>query len=115
MPSPPAWREANPSRLRASSLSRWRRRTFALLALAPEDSVVEARCREVAEASGAKPNIDFALAALTRTAAYPPDASFRLFVIGRALGWTAHAIEQISEGKLIRPRACYLGPLPHIA
>jgi citrate synthase len=66
----------------------------------------------VAEASGALPNIDFALAALTLAARLPQDAPFRIFAIGRSTGWAAHAMEQAATGHLIRPRARYDGVLP---
>ena len=56
--------------------------------------------------------IDFALAALTRNLGLPSDAPFRLFALGRAVGWTAHAVEQVTSRGLIRPRARYEGPLP---
>jgi citrate synthase len=62
------------------------------------------------EATGALPNIDFALAALTRAASLPIDAPFTLFTLGRSVGWVAHAIEQARTGDLIRPRARYIGP-----
>ncbi len=62
--------------------------------------------------TGHKANIDFALAALTRTIGLPPDAPFALFALGRSTGWIAHAIEQLESGALIRPRARYVGPPP---
>lgn len=35
-----------------------------------------------------------------------------LFAAGRVLGWTAHALEQQRDGRLIRPLSRYTGPLP---
>jgi citrate synthase len=61
---------------------------------------------------GLHPNIDFALAVLTRAGGLPEDAPLRLFTLGRSIGWTAHAIEQIKSGGLIRPRAAYVGIPP---
>lgn len=71
------------------------------------------KLKDAAEAlTGQHANIDFALAALTRTLALPPDAPFALFALGRSVGWIAHAIEQLQSGALIRPRARYVGPGP---
>ncbi|RWF16900.1 MAG: citrate synthase, partial [Mesorhizobium sp.] len=68
------------------------------------------RLREaVLAATGLLPNIDFALAALTRGLRLPADAPFRLFALGRSVGWTAHAIEQVTSNRPIRPRARYEG------
>ncbi|RUT93102.1 citrate synthase, partial [Mesorhizobium sp. USDA-HM6] len=60
-------------------------------------------------ATGMHPNVDFALAALTRSLHLPADAPFRLFALGRGVGWTAHAIEQVTSNRPIRPRARYDG------
>ena len=60
--------------------------------------------------TGEKPNIDFALTALAEAAGLPPDAPFVLFAAARSAGWLAHALEQASTGRLIRPRARYVGP-----
>lgn len=63
-------------------------------------------------ATGLSPNIDFALVTLARTLKLPPDAPFILFATARSAGWTAHAIEQLQTGRLIRPRARYVGEAP---
>ncbi|MDX8519123.1 citrate/2-methylcitrate synthase [Mesorhizobium dulcispinae] len=65
----------------------------------------------VLAATGLHPNIDFALAALTRGLRLPADAPFRLFALGRSVGWTAHAVEQVTSNRPIRPRARYDGPI----
>ena len=75
-----------------------------------------AQLREAAGAIGAetglRPNVDFALAALRRTLALPPEAPFALFAAARSAGWVAHAMEQAQSGRQIRPRARYVGPPP---
>jgi citrate synthase len=63
-------------------------------------------------ATGLVPNIDFALVTLARTLKLPPDAPFILFATARSAGWAAHAIEQLQTGRLIRPRARYVGENP---
>jgi citrate synthase len=64
---------------------------------------------------GRRPNVDFALAAVASGLGLPRDAALGLFIIGRTVGWIAHAIEQYDSGVLIRPRARYLGPRPEEA
>ena len=56
-----------------------------------------------------KPNIDFALAAISRVLKLPPGSALSIFAIGRTIGWIGHAIEQYATGLLIRPRAKYVG------
>ena len=59
---------------------------------------------------GERPNIDFALAALTKVFDLPQEAPLVLFALGRCVGWLAHALEQVTTGHPIRPRARYVGP-----
>jgi citrate synthase len=61
---------------------------------------------------GRHPNVDFDLAATAIGLGLPRDSALGLFIIGRTVGWIAHAIEQYESGILIRPRARYLGPQP---
>jgi citrate synthase len=73
-------------------------------------------CSALADAgavtTGQKPNIDFGLATLVYTIGLPSSAGPALFALGRAAGWIAHAIEQYADGRLIRPRAKYVGERP---
>jgi citrate synthase len=59
-----------------------------------------------------RPNVDFALAAAMVALELPQGAALGLFIVGRMVGWIAHAIEQYETGVLIRPRARYTGPRP---
>jgi citrate synthase len=87
-------------------------RAAALLA-AFEAPPLLADLRTVTEnATGLLPNIDFALVSLARTLKLPLDAPFILFATARSAGWAAHAIEQLQTGRLIRPRARYVGVAP---
>lgn len=63
-------------------------------------------------ATGRKPTIDFATVALERALGLPKSAALGLFLLGRTVGWIAHALEQAAHGGLIRPRARYTGPRP---
>jgi citrate synthase len=71
---------------------------------------IEAIVRAARDATGLAPTIDFALSSLERVLALPQGAAFSMFALGRAAGWIAHAIEQYGDGRLIRPRARYVGP-----
>lgn len=64
----------------------------------------------VFEVVGEKPNIDYALAVLGRVLDFPVGGEISALVLARTAGWLAHAREQFSSGRLIRPRARYTGP-----
>jgi citrate synthase len=66
----------------------------------------------IAEATGEFVNIDYALAVLVHSLRLPPGSELALFAMARAVGWIAHASEQLQYGRLIRPRARYVGPAP---
>jgi len=59
-----------------------------------------------------RPNLDFGLAAVTAAYRLPAHAPLLLFGVGRTIGWIAHAMEEYASGRLIRPRARYVGPVP---
>jgi citrate synthase len=85
--------------VRASSL---------LAALKPRSSIARA-LRAIQNETGDRPNCDAALAAMTRELGLPDEATFSIFALARMTGWLAHAMEQRTTGRIIRPRARYVG------
>jgi citrate synthase len=57
-------------------------------------------------------NVDFFSAVVYDALGIPPDFCTSIFAVGRVAGWCAHALEQFSDNRLIRPRAQYIGPAP---
>ncbi len=82
---------------------------------AREHGLAGALARAAFELVERRPNVDFALVALCRGLGLPPRAPLALVGIARSVGWIAHAIEQIEDGRLLRPRARYVGPPPGAA
>lgn len=62
--------------------------------------------------TGLKPNIDLVLAAMVARHRLQGDAAFAMFATARSTGLMAHAMEQLSEPQVIRPRGRYTGPVP---
>ncbi|RDJ13015.1 citrate synthase/methylcitrate synthase [Rhizobium grahamii] len=60
-------------------------------------------------------NVEFYTALLLDALGFPRESFTGVFAIGRTVGWIAHAREQALEGRLIRPRSVYVGPLPQAA
>jgi citrate synthase len=67
--------------------------------------LVEVRRRRLPE-----PNIDFALAVLSRVAGLRAGAGEAIFAVARTAGWLAHAREEYQHRTRLRPRAVYIGP-----
>ena len=55
-------------------------------------------------------NVDFYSASVYHMLGIDVDLFTPLFVMSRTSGWTAHVMEQLSDNRLIRPRAEYIGP-----
>jgi citrate synthase len=57
------------------------------------------------------PNVDLYSAGLLHALGVPTKLFTSLFAASRSAGWVAHAIEQLSDNKLIRPRLRYIGDI----
>lgn len=57
------------------------------------------------------PNVDLYSAGLLHSLGIPSALYTPLFAAARSVGWVAHAIEQLADNKLIRPRLKYTGHL----
>lgn len=62
------------------------------------------------------PNVDFPAAYAYYLLGIPTELYTPIFVTARVAGYTAHAIEQLDNNRLIRPKAIYEGPvnLPYV-
>lgn len=60
-------------------------------------------------------NVEFYTALLLDALGFPRESFTGVFAIGRTVGWIAHAREQALQGRLIRPRSIYVGPVPQAA
>lgn len=83
-------------------------------ALAPRRKAVRtARAlTEAASAAGYEPpNLDLGLTALGHALGVGAEGAQAIFAVGRMAGWLAHAREQRADGRILRPRARYVGAL----
>jgi citrate synthase len=55
-------------------------------------------------------NVEFYTALLLHGIGLPTELFTPTFAVGRVLGWSAHCLEQLREGRLIRPQSAYIGP-----
>jgi len=62
------------------------------------------------EEKGLYPNVDFPAAYLYYLLGIPISLYTPIFVMARVAGWSAHAIEQLDNNRLIRPKVIYEGP-----
>ena len=62
--------------------------------------------------TGLPVNVDFFSAVVYDALGIPADLCTSIFAVGRVAGWCAHAMEQYSDNRLIRPRADYVGVAP---
>ncbi len=57
-------------------------------------------------------NVEFYTATLLEALQIPRDMFTAVFCTGRVVGWCAHIEEQVREGKMLRPKAEYIGQEP---
>src|SRR5262245_56774838 len=55
-------------------------------------------------------NVEFYTALLLHGLGLPAELFTPTFAVSRVTGWTAHCLEQLREGRLIRPESKYVGP-----
>jgi len=56
-------------------------------------------------------NVEFYTALLLHGLGLPTELFTPTFAVGRAAGWSAHCLEQLRDGRLIRPQSAYVGPM----
>ncbi len=57
-------------------------------------------------------NVEFYTALVLEALRLPRESFTMIFAMGRVAGWTAHLLEQLKHGRLIRPLSEYTGPMP---
>lgn len=55
-------------------------------------------------------NVEFYTALLLHGLGLSSDLFTPTFAVARVLGWAAHCLEQLRDGRLIRPQSAYIGP-----
>jgi citrate synthase len=55
-------------------------------------------------------NVEFYTALLLHGLELPIELFTPTFAVGRVAGWSAHCLEQLHDGRLIRPQSAYIGP-----
>lgn len=58
-------------------------------------------------------NVEYYAAAIMRSINMPPELFTPTFSVARMVGWSAHAIEQLSDNTIFRPQSVYVGELVH--
>jgi citrate synthase len=95
-------------------------RGFAKEVAAPARFALASRFEEVALARLAQrrpdqplfTNVDFYGAVLLEAVGIPRELFTPTFALARTAGWSAHALEQVAQNRLVRPPERYVGPTP---
>ena len=78
----------------------------------PEVELILRVAEETESLLGKFPTVDFGLVAVASALQLPLDRAIILFSLGRTIGWIGHALETYETGRIIRPRARYVGESP---
>ncbi len=79
-------------------------------ALYEKSSRIEEIMRREVAAKGIYPNVDFYSATTYHCIGLKLDLFTPMFAMSRISGWAGHVIEQLSDNRLFRPKAEYIGP-----
>lgn len=79
------------------------------LAVAVEDRVQEALA-ELKPGRELHTNVEYYAGVVMELCGLPRSMFTPTFAVARMVGWTAHALEQAADGKILRPSARYVGP-----
>jgi citrate synthase len=68
------------------------------------------RLRESRPGARLYTNVEYYTAVVLEAVGLPRELFTPTFAVARTVGWTAHAIEQASDNRMIRPEVDYVGP-----
>ncbi|HUZ80966.1 MAG TPA: citrate/2-methylcitrate synthase, partial [Gaiellaceae bacterium] len=105
----PLYRAYDP---RATILKQFSRELSAEAAEPNWFAITDAAERTVFEAKHLFPNVDLYSASVYRYLGIPTDLFTPVFAASRTAGWSAHVLEQLSDNRIIRPSATYVGEPP---
>lgn len=71
---------------------------------------IEKVMEEKVAAKGIYPNVDFYSATTYHSIGLELDLFTPMFAMSRISGWAGHVLEQLSDNRLYRPKAAYVGP-----
>ena len=76
------------------------------------EAAILATLEEVKPGRALRTNVEFYAALVMEACGIPAPMFTPTFAVARVIGWTAHALEQVAVGKIIRPSSRYVGPTP---
>lgn len=74
------------------------------------EAEIEAGINELKPGRRLYANVEFYAGVLMTEVGLPPSMFTPTFGVARVVGWTANILEQVRQGKIIRPSAQYVGP-----